>query len=138
MNRSPTTRRIVAIGVVLSLAVAACGGDGADPERFCEVNAELEDANDPVNLPPDEARAAMPAHRDLLEEAKSTAPDELRPSVVILVDALTLIYDALEEADFDGEQMNEDAIPDEFFDESSDFGTAADTLQTWLDANCSA
>ena len=138
MNGFPRIWRVVVLGMVLLLAVAACGGDDvADPERFCEINAQLDERVDPMNLPPDEAREAMPETRNLLAEAQKVAPDEIRPSVVIVVDSLTVIYDALEAADFDFEQIAPGAIPDEFFEETSEIPAASDTLEQWTDANCS-
>jgi len=129
MSGSLGSRRVVALGVVLLLGVAACGGnDAADPERFCEINTELE------QLGNSEDREVVAESRDLLDEALRVAPEEIRPSVEIVVDSLTVLYDALEAADFDQEQME---LPDEFFDPSSEVPAASDAMGEWIDANCS-
>ena len=129
MSGSLGSRRVVALGVVLLLGVAACGGnDAADPERFCEINTELE------QLGNSEDREVVAETRDLLDEALRVAPEEIRPSVEIVVDSLTVLYDALEAADFDQEQME---LPDEFFDPSSEVPAASDAMGEWIDANCS-
>ncbi len=130
MSGSPRTRRVVAIGVVLLLGVAACGGnDAADPERFCEINTEQEQSGDPLG-----DREEVAESRDLLDEALRVAPEEIRPSVEIVVDAFTVLWDALEAADFDQEQME---LPDEFLDPSSEVPAATDAIEEWIDANCS-
>jgi len=131
MSGSLRSRRVVALGVVLLLGVAACGGnDAADPERFCEINAELDQLGDSLG----EDREVVAETRNLLDEALRVAPEEIRPSLEIVVDSLTVFYDALEAADFDQEQME---LPDEFFDPSSEVPAASDAMGEWIDANCS-
>ena len=128
MSGSPRSRRVVALGVVLLLGVAACGGnDAADPERACEINTELHQLG---SL--DQDREVVAETRNLLDEALRVAPEETRPSLEIVVDSLTVFYDALEAADFDEEQME---LPDELDPSSED--AAFDAVDEWIDANCS-
>ena len=125
------------------LAAAACGdddGSGANPERFCEINAELEQQDDdPFELPPDEARDALREFRNLVDEAVKVAPDEIRSSVEAVADSFTPLFDFYEAADFDISNIDEaevDALFDAAFsDETDDEGAAMDE---WIAANCSA
>ena len=143
MIGSPRTSRVVAIAVVLLLAAAACGdddGSGANPERFCEINAELEQQDDdPFELPPDEARDALREFRNLVDEAVKVAPDEIRSSVEAVADSFTPVFDFYEATDFDISNIDEaevDALfAAAFSDETVDEGAAMDE---WIAANCSA
>ena len=67
-----------------------------------------------------------------MDEGLRVAPEEIRPSLEVVVDSLTVFYDALETADFDPEQME---LPDEFFDPSSEVPAASDAMDEWIDAN---
>jgi hypothetical protein len=60
----------------------------ADPEWFCEIEAELDEL-DPLN--------------------RNLAPDEIRSSVNLAVDAAALMFDALE---------------------------ATETIEVWIEGNC--
>ena len=129
------------MAVVLLLVAAACGdddGSGSNPERFCEINAELEQQGYPFELPPDEASEALREFQSLIDEAVRVAPDEIRSSVETVADLFTPFFDLLEAADFDVAQVNAelDALFDAPFpDEVDDAGTAMDE---WIAANCSA
>lgn len=144
MIGSRCTNRIVAMAVVALLVAAAtaCGdddGSSANPERFCEINAELEQQGDPFELPPDEAREAAREFQDLIDEAVTVAPDEIRSSVEVVADSFTPVLDLLEAADFDVAQVDEaelEALFDAAFsDEGDDAGAAMDE---WIAASCSA
>ena len=133
MIGSPRVRRVVVMGVVLLLAVAACGDDdAADPERLCEINDEIEQL-DPFEVPPDEARAMVREGRVLLDEAVEVAPDEIRPSVEIAAASFRLFLDLAEAADFDLEQVDLAEVEAAFSDEAI---AAGDALEEWIDANC--
>ncbi len=138
MIGSSRAMRVVVMGVVVLLAVAACGDDAADPERFCEINAELDQIDDPFELPPDEAREIVRRGRDLLDELVEVAPAEIRPSVEIQVDSFAPFFDLFEAADFDAAQMDEaeiEAVFETAF--SGESGAAFDAIEEWVDANCS-
>jgi hypothetical protein len=131
---------IVAMAVVLLLVAAACGddddGSGANPERYCEIQAEFEQLDDPSELPPDEAREAILKARDLLDESVRVAPGEIRSSVESSVDSLMAVADLFEAADFDVEQVDPaelDALLEAVFS-----GEAVDAVDAWVTANCSA
>ena len=82
----------------------------ADPERFCEIDTELDEL-DPLNpnLAPDEIRLVILDSRTLLDDLRDVAPDEIRSSVNLAVDAAALMFDALE---------------------------AAETIEVWIERNC--
>ncbi|MEE9298513.1 MAG: hypothetical protein V3V29_05705 [Acidimicrobiia bacterium] len=133
MIGSPRARRVVVVGVVLLLAVAACGDDdAADPERFCEINTEIEEF-DPFNGPPDEAREAAREVRSLIDEAVEVVPDEIRPSVEVAADSFRSFLDLFEAADFDVSQLDEADLEEAFSDEVE---AATDAMDEWIDANC--
>jgi hypothetical protein len=139
--RSSGRRRIVAVGVAaLLVAVAACGGDdvAADRVRFCEIDTELDEL-DPLNpnLTTDEIRLVIPDSRTLLDDLRDVAPDEIRSSVNLAVDAAALMFDALEAADFDLSQIGLDDLPADFVDESGVSVTdATETIAVWIERNC--
>ena len=139
MIGSPRARRVVAMGVVLLLAVAACGNDdAADPERFCEIDAEFDQMGDPFELSPDEAREFLRRGRDLLDESVRVVPDEIRLSVEIQVDSFAPFFDLFEAADFDTAQMDEAEVEAVFETAFSGESEAAfDAIEEWVDANCS-
>ena len=140
MRGSHRTGRIVALGALL-LLVAACGDDdeaaAADPERFCEVTARLEEL-DVFAVPPDEARKVVEEVRGLLDEALEVAPDEIRPSTKIVVDALIPALDVFAAADFDQAQIDPElgAAAFEAFLED-EVVAASDAGDDWFAANCS-
>ena len=68
--------RLTVAVVLLAIVGSACGGNesetiGGDPDRFCELDAELGAVGDFVRLPPDEARAAAETFTSLLTEGES-------------------------------------------------------------------
>ncbi len=136
MTRS--TKRTVALGMVLLVFVAACGDDAADPERFCEIDAEIDQLDDPFELPPDEAREFLRLARGLFDESVEVAPDEIRSSVEIQVDSFAPFFELFEAVDFDAAQIAEaevEAIFETVF--SGDNEAAFDAVEEWVDANCS-
>lgn len=132
------TKRSVVLGVVLLLTVAACGDDAADPERFCEIDTEFDQLDDPFELPPDEARELLRRGRGLLDESVKVAPDEIRSSVEIQVDSFAPFFDLFDVADFDAAQMDEAEV-EAFFEAafSGESEAAFDAVEEWVDANCS-
>jgi hypothetical protein len=124
--------------VVLLLVTAACGADPdsvADPERFCEINSQLEQQRDPLKLPPDEAREAAREFQNLIDESVRVAPDEIRPSVEEFVSAVTAVQDLLEAADFDAAQIDPaelDVLFKRFGEERLQV-----PVDEWVVANCS-
>jgi hypothetical protein len=137
MIGSRRTDRIVAMTVVLLLVTAACGADAdsaADPERFCEINAELEQQRDPLKLAPDEAREVAREFQDLIDESVGVAPDEIRSSVEEFFGAVTAVQDLLAAADFDSAQID----PAELDALFKRFGEGLqDEMDEWVAANCS-
>jgi len=133
-----STGRNVALGMVLLLVVAACGDDAAGAERFCELNAEIEQVGDFFELPPDEARVAAGEARDIIEEMVKVAPEEISPSIDLMAAYFVPILDLFEAADFDNTRVNEaeiDAAFDAAFTDETD--AASDALDAWVDTNCS-
>jgi hypothetical protein len=140
MIGSPGTRR-VATAVVLLLAAAACGDDdsAANPERFCEINAEIEQQDDPFELPPDEASATLREFQNLIDEAVNVSPDEIRSSVEAVADSFQPFLDFFEARDFDladVDQAEVDALFEAAFSEEDDDAGVA--MDEWIASNCSA
>ena len=132
-----STRRNFALGVVLLLVVAACGDDAADADRFCELNAEIEQADDFFELPPDEARVAVGEARDAIEEMVKVAPEEVGPSIELLATSFVPILDLFEAADFDSTRLDDGEI-DAAFDAAltDETDAASDALDAWIETNC--
>ncbi|MEE8498428.1 MAG: hypothetical protein V3S62_07830 [Acidimicrobiia bacterium] len=132
-----STGRNFALGMVLLLVVAACGDDAADAERFCELNAEIEQADDFFELSPDEARVAVGEARGTIDEMVKVAPEEIAPSIELLAAYFVPILDLFEAADFDSTRLDDgeiDAAFDAAFTDETD--AASDTLDAWVDTNC--
>ena len=113
------------------LVAAACGdddGSGANPERFCEIDAELEQRDDLDR-----------EFQNLIDEAVRVAPDEIRSSVEAVADSFTPVFDLLEAADFDVAQVDQAEL-DALFDaaESDEVEDAGAAMDEWIAANCSA
>jgi len=129
---------VLVVGMALVLGVAACGDDGADPDRFCEVDGRFEQLGDFLALPSDEAPEAVAEARDILSDGLKAAPDEIRPSYALLVDAFIPILDVFEAADFGASPTDQEALGAAFaaFD-SDEVRAASDAVENWVDANCS-
>ena len=129
------TVRVVVLGMVLLLA--ACGDDAADPEeRFCEIAEKFDQLGALFELAPNEARDVVREWRLLLDEAVRVAPDEIRDSAEIVADAFTLLFDLLEEVDFDM-ALVDPAEMDAALGRVSSGNDHADAAYEWIDANCS-
>jgi hypothetical protein len=124
------------------LLAAACGDDGsaANPERFCEIAAELEEpGDDPFELPPDEARENLLEFQNLIEEAVSVAPDEIRSGVEEIAELNALVREFFEAADFDIADVDEAELGALFAEvEALSDGAEGTGLGEWIAANCSA
>jgi len=136
------TQRVGAIGIVLLLAVAACGGGGAaDPKPFCGSYAEGEQIAEtlfgsggaPIGLgvDPDEARAAIGEGRNLIDKYAKLAPDEIRPSFDVLADHNIRLFDLIEAADFYVYQVDRAE-----FELSAEVVAAGEAIEEWIAANC--
>jgi hypothetical protein len=134
--------RVSAVGVVLLLAVAACGDEGAaDPDPFCgtyvdgqQISETLFGSGDaPIGLgvDPDEARQAVGEGRNLIDEYAAMAPDEIRTSVDVLADRTTRLFDLIEAAEFYVYQVDRAE-----FALSAEVVAAGDALEEWIGANC--
>lgn len=127
------------LGVVMMLlTLAACGGDTADSERFCEIDAEFDELGDIFELPPDHARAAIGDGRALFAEMVKVAPEEIRRSAEVYTDSILLVVDVFEAVDYDMSQLTEAEIEAAFEAAfSGDRGVAFEAIDEWIDANCS-
>ncbi len=119
------------MAVVLLSVAAACGdddGSGANPERFCEIIAQL-DQQGILEL------EAFRENQNLLGEAVGVAPDEIRSSVEAVAGSYTPFFDLLEAADFDIAQIDEADLSALFDEEGADGERAV--MDEWIAANCS-
>lgn len=128
---------LLAVVLLVVLVAAACSTT-ADPERFCEVRAEIDQLGDFWEMSPDDARQAVGEVRNLIDEAVRVAPDEIRASVDIGADSITQFLDLFEAADFDSAQLDTEGLEAAFERAFSEEGVRAeDALDEWTDANCS-
>ncbi len=88
------------------------------------------------DLAPDNARVVVREARLLLDEAVKVAPDEIRDSAEIVADALTLLFDLLEEADFDM-ALVDPAEMDAALGRVESGNDLVDAVYEWIEANCS-
>lgn len=138
---------IVSVGVVLVLAVAACGDDeAADPERFCEIIAETGSLIDSfmggLGASPDEARETISEARNLIDEAEAVAPEVIRTSVDVAADRARLWFDLIEEADFyalqvDGAEFTAASGSPEVVAARELSEELVFSLGEWIETNCS-
>ncbi|MEE8497640.1 MAG: hypothetical protein V3S62_03815 [Acidimicrobiia bacterium] len=135
MTGSRGIGRVIVVGMALLLVTAACGDDAAaDPDRFCEINADLNALDDPFDSSPDAARAIVREGRALLDEAVRVTPDEIRDTVDLAAESFRLFLDFAEAADFDPERVSLEDVEAAFSAESIAAGEAIDE---WAEANCS-
>jgi ABC-type glycerol-3-phosphate transport system substrate-binding protein len=128
-------RRVVLL-LAIVLVAAACGGSssGPDPDRFCELDAEIT-ANDPFEASsPDEVRAIIGDTEGWLDEIEAVAPDEIKADTVTLNGAIRQILDLIEDADFDMASVDFAAVGSIFSAEVQD---AEQAVTAWSAANCS-
>ena len=124
------------LALALLLVAGACSEDSAsDPERSCELDFQIGDLDDPFDVPSDVAGDIVRQGRALLNEALEVVPDEIRDAAEVAADAFRSYLDLAEEAEFDSEQVDEEAFRALADDEAN---TAAfDVMEEWRDANCS-
>lgn len=127
--------RFIALLVVLVMAVAACGDSegGADPERFCEILAEL-NAQNTSGLSADEALPIIEEGRDKYVEGIEVAPDEIRADAETFANFVIEITDLLIAAGGDESQVDlvaMEAVSDDGVD------AAARSVGVWQADNCS-
>lgn len=132
-----TLRRLIFAVVVVAIVGAACGDSaaGADPERFCALDVELDQYFGAFETSPSDARAAARQVRDLLDESVEVAPDDIRPSVESARVSYFRFLDVLELVDFDVAQADQVELGAIFEDET--WQAAGHTIEAWLMANCS-
>ena len=132
-------RRPIQILVVFALVAGACGDSagGADPDRFCEIVNELENAENTATMPPDEALAAIEEQARALDELVTVAPDDISADLKTVVDVSQQINDVLIAAGGDESQIDNAAM-EAIFTESftEEFGGASQRVEDWADANC--
>ena len=131
--------RSISLLVAAMLMMAACGGDSASVEAFCDIDARLEATGQFLDLPPDEARETIPRVRAIFEDGLSAAPDDVKPSYEILVNAFVPILDVFEDSDFGAGEVDGEALSAAFAAFSApEVSDASDVVEAWVDANCGA
>ncbi len=127
-------RSVLALALLL-VAVACAEDPAADPERFCELDFQIGDLDDPFDVSSDEAGDIVRQGRAFLSEALKVVPDEILEAAEVAADAFRSYLDLAEEAEFDPEQLDEEAFR-ALADDAAN--TAAfDVMEEWRDANCS-
>jgi hypothetical protein len=126
---------------VLAVAgvLAACGGDGGDhPDAalFCERLDRLTE-HDPflafgATATPAEIELAFQALVERADELVDSAPDEGRGAARDYADAARALEGLLEDAGYDGAQVDSRA----YRDEQLKYAEAADRLLRYLDTEC--
>jgi hypothetical protein len=123
------------LGLALLLVVVAYGEDSVvDPGRFCELDFEIGDLEDPFDVPAVEAGDIVRRGRGLLDEALEVVPDEIRAAAEAAADAFRSYLDLAEAAEFDPARIEEEAFRALVTDEVT---AAFEVLEQWRDANCS-
>jgi hypothetical protein len=138
MHRHPPKRTLA--GLTLLLLAAACGGtaEDPDPDRYCELNAEIEVVNQRFDgdQTPAEYEDALRTRLALAERSLSVAPTELRADIELLIEANEAGLPLLEAASFDLRQVDEAAF-EAFLEEYGEPVNAAETrVEEWAAANC--
>lgn len=135
--RSRLTKPVFAIAVVMLASTACGGGDSADPERFCAIDAELDELGDPLEFPPEEAQEIVEQGESLIDEFGEVAPDEVKGSAESLAGSFQEIIDVFKAADFDAAQIDQaelDAAFEAAFTEEAEI--AVEEVDAWIEANC--
>jgi len=126
--------RFVALMIALVMVVAACGDSegGADPDRFCELLAEL-GAQNTSGMTADEALPVIQEGRDKYVEGLEVVPDEIRDDAEVFANFVIEITDVLIAAGGDESQVDIvalEAISDDGVD------AAAQAVGAWRADNC--
>ena len=130
--------RYVALLVVFALFLVGCSdsGDAADPERFCEILAEL-DSLDRGDLPPDEIVEVVRDENAKFAEGMEVVPEEIRADAQLVADGAAASNELMLEAGGDFTQIDQadmDAVASEFFTE--EFETAIQNVGAWRAESC--
>ena len=137
-------RRLIAVVTLSALVVAACSGSGEsdegtdgivapNPERFCEINAQLDLAPDFFVESADEAASNARTFISLYDESSDTAPVNIRSSVLTTVMAYKTVISRFDTLDYDVSQFTDEDLEPLGTDE---FRMALDVVNSWLEANC--
>lgn len=132
--------RRIALLFVIALVAAACGDSagGADPDRFCALVAELEDAPNPADMTPAQALEVIKETQRDLDELVRVAPSDIKGDVDTLAEVSRSINELLIDAGGDDSQVDEDAMELIFTSAfTEEFGGASGRVDDWTEANCS-
>lgn len=131
--------RNVVLLIAGALVIAACGSTeaAADPDRLCEILAEL-DTQDTTGLPAEEALPIIRDGRALYVEAAEIAPEEIKADAETFTDGVIQITDLLIAAGGDESQLDiaaMESVSDEVL--TPEFAAAAGEVNAWKVSNCS-
>lgn len=121
------------------LVAAACGDSagGADPDRFCALVAQLEDAPNPADMAPAQALEVIEETQRDLDELVRVAPTDIKEDVDTVAEISRRINELLIDAGGDDSQVDQDAM-ELIFNEAftEEFGGAGERVDDWTEANC--
>ena len=131
--------------MVSTVALASCGGGddssagGDSADSWCALAQRIEDSNDDVDaafeLGDEAIRAAFEEFGSLLDDAKSSAPDEIRTAVETSSEGVEKFADLLDEVDYDVSQLTEEAYAE--LDEMGDeLDAATDQIEVYNLREC--
>jgi hypothetical protein len=130
------------IGLVMLvfMVAAACGGsddvasDGGG-EGWCELARTIDDASDELNFAsgPDEIEESLTGLLELLDQARSRAPGEIRDSVTITADAFGELAGALDDVTYDFSNLDVQTLT--LFD-SPELSAADDVIEKYNADQC--
>lgn len=130
--------RYLALLLILAMFAAACGetAPAADPERFCEILAEL-DTLSREGLTPDEVLEVVREENEKFAEGVDVVPDEIKIEADLVREAILASNDVMTEAGGDFtkiDQVDLESLSAEYF--TAEFEDAARTVGDWRTANC--
>jgi hypothetical protein len=142
--------RLLGLVAVSLLLAGGCGGDageaaasdqgaaGPDNERFCELDADVEEANRRLGNAetPAEFEAGYTEVMLLLEEGISVAPKEVRADLLTVQAGAEAIVELFEQADWDPLQIDPIAASEVLAEHDAAASAASDRMGAWVDANC--
>jgi hypothetical protein len=130
--------RYLALLVVFGLFLVACGdsGDAADPDRFCEILAELEsmDRND---LSPDGVLDVVLEENAKFAEGMEVVPEEIGADAQLVADNVFASNELMIQVGGDFAQIDQadmDAVDSEF--RTVEFAAAIQNVNDWRASSC--
>jgi hypothetical protein len=132
-------KALIGLAMAVLILPVACGDDDVVSDGggggWCEFARTIDDASNDLNFQsaPDAIEEALNGLIDLLNQARSRAPGEIRGSVIIAADAFNEFADALDNVAYDFGNLDQEALS---AFETPERRAADDAIENYNDEKC--